>query len=211
MNTIFKQTFRDQHLILSLGLGLFVLLAGGGSLTSALMMTLALFLNLIITTSVIFFLKKWLSQETKFIIILIVMASVGTLVQMLAVAFLPGWVKGLELYLPLLAISGLILARVETIVQTGTIGDILIDTFGSTLSFALLVIPIGLLADVLGLGVFQLATFATGNPQPMWFSLTILSPDARMPFFTGQYGAIGILILAALWMAFVQRLRGGKV
>lgn len=211
MNTIFKQTFRDQHLILSLGLGLFVLLAGGGSLTSALMMTLALFLNLIITTSVIFFLKKWLSQETKFIIILIVMASVGTLVQMLAVAFLPGWVKGLELYLPLLAISGLILARVETIVQTGTFGDILIDTFGSTLSFALLVIPIGLLADVLGLGVFQLATFATGTPQPMWFSLTILSADARMPFFTGQYGAIGILILAALWMAFVQRLRGGKV
>lgn len=210
MSKIFKQTFRDQHLILSLGLGLFVLLAGGGSLTSALLMTLALFLNLWLTTSILFFIKRWLSQETKFIVILIVMASVGTLVQMLAVAFLPGWVKGLEVYLPLLAISGLILARVETTVQTGTLRDVWMDTLGSTLSFAMLVIPIGLLADGLGLGVIQLATFAVGTPQPMLFQFTILPFESTIPFFTGSYGAIGMLILAALWLAFIQRLRGGQ-
>jgi Na+-translocating ferredoxin:NAD+ oxidoreductase RnfE subunit len=210
MSKIFKQTLRDQHLILSLGLGLFVLLAGGGSLTSALLMTLALFLNLWLTTSILFFIKRWLSQETKFIVILIVMASVGTLVQMLAVAFLPGWVKGLEVYLPLLAISGLILARVETTVQTGTLRDVWMDTLGSTLSFAMLVIPIGLLADGLGFGVIQLATFAVGTPQPMLFQFTILPFESTIPFFTGSYGAIGMLILAALWLAFIQRLRGGQ-
>ncbi|MEY3692505.1 MAG: hypothetical protein RLZZ388_676, partial [Bacillota bacterium] len=45
----FKQAFQQQHLVLSLGLGLFILLAGGISLTSAFMMSIALFLNLFLS------------------------------------------------------------------------------------------------------------------------------------------------------------------
>jgi Na+-translocating ferredoxin:NAD+ oxidoreductase RnfE subunit len=203
----FLSAFRHEHLILSLGLGLFIFLAGAGSLTRAMMMTVALAANLFLSTLVMYGIKKWLTQETKFIVTLIVMATIATIVQLLSVTFLPGWVRGIEIYLPLIAVSGMMLARIETVVQTGQLKDVLFDTLGSILSFAFLVVPLGILADLFGLGVFQLASFQIGEPQPYWFSFTLLPENLRLPIFTGTYGAIGLLILAALWLALVQRFR----
>ena len=51
----FKDAYQEQHLILSLGLGLFILLAGGQSLTSAWMMTLALFFNLLLSSTILYY------------------------------------------------------------------------------------------------------------------------------------------------------------
>jgi Na+-translocating ferredoxin:NAD+ oxidoreductase RnfE subunit len=201
----FKEAYQQQHLILSLGLGLFIFLAGGQSFTSAWMMTLALFFNLLVSTTILYYLKKYFTEDNKWLLIMLVMASVATWFQMLAVAFLPGWVVGIEAYLPFIAISGLILARVETVVQTESLKNIFFHGLGSVVGFAMLVLPIGLLSDVLGLGVI---TFASPSGQGPLFSITILDVAYRMPIFLGPQGAIGVLILAALWIAFVRNLRG---
>jgi Na+-translocating ferredoxin:NAD+ oxidoreductase RnfE subunit len=200
----FKDAYQQQHLILSLGLGLFIFLAGGQSLTSAWMMTLALFFNLLLSSTILYFLKKYFTEDNKWLLIMLVMASVATWFQMLAVAFLPGWVVGIELYLPFIAISGLILARVETVVQTETLPNICFHVLGSVLGFAMLVLPIGFLADVLGLGVF---TFASPTGTGPLFAITMVAPAYRMPIFLGPQGAIGLLILAALWIALIQNFR----
>ena len=200
----FKDAYQQQHLILSLGLGLFILLAGGQSLTSAWMMTLALFFNLMLSSMILYYLKKYFTEDNKWLLIMLVMASVATWFQMLAVAFLPGWIVGIETYLPLIAISGLILARVETVVQTETLPNMIFHGLGSVVGFAILVLPIGLLSDVLGLGAFTFAS-PTGNGPIL--DVTILAPAYRMPIFLGPQGAIGLLILAALWIAFVRNLR----
>jgi Na+-translocating ferredoxin:NAD+ oxidoreductase RnfE subunit len=200
----FKDAYQQQHLILSLGLGLFIFLAGGQSLTSAWMMTLALFFNLLLSSTILYFLKKYFTEDNKWLLIMLVMASVATWFQMLAVAFLPGWIVGIELYLPFIAISGLILARVETVVQTETLPNIFFHGLGSVFGFATLVLPIGFLSDVLGLGVFNFAS-PTGT-EPL-FAITMVAPAYRMPIFLGPQGAIGLLILAALWLAFVNNLR----
>jgi hypothetical protein len=71
--------------------------------------------------------------------------------------------------------------------------------------FASLVLPIGFLSDVLGLGVI---TFASPTGTGPLFAVTILAPAYRMPIFLGPQGAIGILLLAALWIAFIRNLRG---
>jgi Na+-translocating ferredoxin:NAD+ oxidoreductase RnfE subunit len=200
----FKDAYQEQHLILSLGLGLFILLAGGQSLTSAWMMTLALFFNLLLSSTILYYLKKYFTEDNKWLIIMLVMASVATWFQMLAVAFLPGWVVGIETYLPFIAISGLILARVETVVQTETLPNMIFHGLGSVVGFAMLVLPIGFFSDLLGLGVI---TFASPTDNGSLFDVTILAPAYRMPIFLGPQGAIGLLILAALWIAFVQNFR----
>jgi Na+-translocating ferredoxin:NAD+ oxidoreductase RnfE subunit len=201
----FKDAYQQQHLILSLGLGLFIFLAGGQSLTSAWMMTLALLFNLFFSSIILYYLKKYFTEDNKWLLIMLVMASVATWFQMLAVAFLPGWVVGIEVYLPFLAISGLILARIETVVQTETLPNIVYHLLGSVVGFAWLVLPIGFLSDVLGLGVI---TFASPTGTGPLFAVTILAPAYRMPIFLGPQGAIGILVLAALWIAFIRNLRG---
>lgn len=201
----FKQAFQQQHLVLSLGLGLFILLAGGISLTSAFMMSIALFLNLFLSTSILYLLRKQFQEDNKWILIMIVMATVGTLIQMLAVAYLPGWVEGIEVILPFIAISGLILARVETVVMTDGYQDVLLNTLGSVVGFVGLVLPIGFFSDLLGLGLIQ---FANPINNRMLFSIEVLDASYRMPIFQGSQGAIGLLLLAALWIAFIQRLRG---
>ena len=201
----FKQAFQQQHLVLSLGLGLFILLAGGISLTSAFMMSIALFLNLFLSTSILYLLRKQFQEDNKWILIMIVMATVGTLIQMLAVAYLPGWVEGIEVILPFIAISGLILARVETVVMTDGYRDVLLNTLGSVFGFVGLVLPIGFFSDLLGLGLIQ---FANPINNSMLFSIEVLDASYRMPIFQGSQGAIGLLLLAALWIAFIQRLRG---
>ncbi len=202
----FKQAFQQQHLVLSLGLGLFILLAGSVSLTSAWMMSVALLLNLFLSTSILYVLRKQFQEENKWILIMIVMASVGTLIQMLAVAYVPGWVQGIDNLLPFIAISGLILARVETVVMTDRYSDVLLNTLGSVVGFVTLVVPIGFLADLLGLGMIQFANPSTISS--MLFSFEILDVPFRMPIFQGSDGAIGLLLLASLWIALVQRLRG---
>jgi Na+-translocating ferredoxin:NAD+ oxidoreductase RnfE subunit len=201
----FKDAYQQQHLILSLGLGLFIFLAGGQSLTSAWMMTLALLFNLFISSTILYYLKKYFTEDNKWLLIMLVMASVATWFQMLAVAFLPGWVVGIEVYLPFIAISGLILARIETVVQTETLPNIFYHVLGSVVGFAWLVLPIGFLSDVLGLGVI---TFASPTGTGPLFAVTILAPAYRIPIFLGPQGAIGILVLAALWIAFIRNLRG---
>jgi Na+-translocating ferredoxin:NAD+ oxidoreductase RnfE subunit len=201
----FKDAYQQQHLILSLGLGLFIFLAGGQSLTSAWMMTLALLFNLSFSSIILYYLKKYFTEDNKWLLIMLVMASVATWFQMLAVAFLPGWVVGIEVYLPFIAISGLILARIETVVQTETLPNIFYHVLGSVVGFASLVLPIGFLSDVLGLGVI---TFASPTGTGPLFAVTILAPAYRMPIFLGPQGAIGILLLAALWIAFIRNLRG---
>jgi Na+-translocating ferredoxin:NAD+ oxidoreductase RnfE subunit len=201
----FKDAYQQQHLILSLGLGLFIFLAGGQSLTSAWMMTLALLFNLSFSSIILYYLKKYFTEDNKWLLIMLVMASVATWFQMLAVAFLPGWVFGIEVYLPFIAISGLILARIETVVQTETLPNIFYHVLGSVVGFAWLVLPIGFLSDVLGLGVI---TFASPTGTGPLFAVTILAPAYRMPIFLGPQGAIGILVLAALWIAFIRNLRG---
>jgi Na+-translocating ferredoxin:NAD+ oxidoreductase RnfE subunit len=201
----FKDAYQQQHLILSLGLGLFIFLAGGQSLTSAWMMTLALLFNLFISSTILYYLKKYFTEDNKWLLIMLVMASVATWFQMLSVAYLPGWVVGIEVYLPFIAISGLILARIETVVQTETLPNIFYHVLGSVVGFAWLVLPIGFLSDVLGLGVI---TFASPTGTGPLFAVTILAPAYRMPIFLGPQGAIGILVLAALWIAFIRNLRG---
>ncbi len=201
----FKQALQQQHLVLSLGLGLFILLAGGISLTSAFMMSIALFLNLFLSTSILYLLRKQFQEDNKWILIMIVMATVGTLIQMLAVAYLPGWVQRIEVILPFIAISGLILARVETVVITDRYLDILLNTLGSVVGFVGLVVPIGFFSDLLGLGLIQ---FANPINNSMLFSIEVLDASYRLPIFQGSQGAIGLFLLAALWIAFIQRLRG---
>lgn len=204
----FQQACQQQHLVLSLGLGLFILLAGSVSLTSAWMMSLALLLNLFLSTSILYLLRKQFQEDNRWILIMLVMASVSTLIQMLANAFLPGWVQDIDALLPFIAISGLILARLETVVITDSYFEILLNTFGSVFGFATLILPIGFFADLLGLGMIQF-----GHPtftSSMLFSIELLSEPFRLPIFQGSLGAIGLLLLASLWIAFVQQWRGTK-
>ena len=207
MKTSFRNAFTEQHLILSLGLGLFILLAGGQSLTSAWMMTWVLFANLFLSTSILFLLRSQIQEENQWIIILFVMGSVATWVQMMAVAFLPGWVMGLEDYLPLIAISGLILARVETVVKTDTYGDLFMNTLGSVLGFAFLVLPIGFFADLIGQGVIAFASpFVNPEPSMLW-SIQVLNETFIIPIFQGVYAPIGMFLLASLWLALMRWIR----
>ena len=207
MKASFRNAFQEQHLILSLGLGLFILLAGGQSLTSAWMMTLVLFINLFLSTSILYFLRSQFQSEYKWIIVLSVIGSVATWVQIMVTAFLPGWVVGIEAYLPLIAVSGLILARVETVVQTESFSNLFMHTLGSVLGFAFLVLPIGFFAELLGQGVVAFAS-PLMNPEPsMLWSFQLLDESVLIPIFQGIYAPIGILILASLWIALVQWVR----
>jgi Na+-transporting NADH:ubiquinone oxidoreductase subunit D len=207
MKASFRNAFTEQHLILSLGLGLFILLAGGQSLTSAWMMTWVLFVNLFFSTSILFLLRSQIQEENQWIIILFVMGSVATWVQMMAVAFLPGWVMGIEDYLPLIAISGLILARVETVVKTETYGHLFMNTLGSVLGFAFLVLPIGFFADLLGQGVITFASpFLNPEPSMLW-SIQVLDETLIIPIFQGVYAPIGMFLLASLWLALMRWIR----
>jgi Na+-transporting NADH:ubiquinone oxidoreductase subunit D len=207
MKTSFRNAFTEQHLILSLGLGLFILLAGGQSLTSAWMMTWVLFINLFLSTSILFLLRSQIQEENQWIIILFVMGSVATWVQMMAVAFLPGWVVGIENYLPLIAISGLILARVETVVKTDTYGDLFMNTLGSVLGFAFLVLPIGFFADLIGQGVIAFASpFVNPEPSMLW-SIRVLNETLIIPIFQEVYAPIGMFLLASLWLALMRWIR----
>lgn len=208
----FKEAFQQEHLVLSLGLGLFIFLAGSQSLTTAWMMSLALWINVLLSTSILFVIRRYLTEDYKWIFIWLVSGSVATMVTMLAQAFVPGWVVGIELYLPFIALSGVILARVESVVLIELkYQTIVLNALGSGLGFALLIIPMGIMVEVLGQGTLSFASPMLNGHLSPWFEWTILPEAYRIPIFEGSLGAIGILIVAALWIALVRQIRGQRL
>jgi len=128
--------------------------------------------------------KNLVPNKVRIPIFVVVIASFVTIVQMVMQAFVPGLYKALGVFVPLIVVNCIILARAEAFAQKNSVLDSLLDGFGMGVGFTLALTTLGAIREVLGNGtIFGLQLLGENANTILVF---ILSP--------GAFIALGYLI-----------------
>ncbi len=148
-NGIFAQnpTFR-------LVLGMCPTLAITTSAFNGLGMGLAATLVLICSNALVSLLRKFIPDKVRIPAYVLIIATLVTLLEMLLKRFIPTLYSALGIYLPLIVVNCIILARAEAFASTNKVGDSMLDGLGMGLGFTLALTALGFVRELIGGGLF---------------------------------------------------------
>ena len=148
-NGIFAQnpTFR-------LVLGMCPTLAITTSAFNGLGMGLAATLVLICSNALVSLLRKFIPDKVRIPAYVLIIATLVTLLEMLLKRFIPTLYSALGIYLPLIVVNCIILARAEAFASTNKVGDSMLDGLGMGIGFTLALTALGFVRELIGGGSF---------------------------------------------------------
>lgn len=183
-----------QNPVLVLLLGLCPALAVTTSLQNGVGMGLATAAVLVCSNFTISLLRKVIPSEIRAISSLVIIAAFTTAADLLMQALLPNLSETLGLYVPLIAVNGLLLGRAETFARDHPPGKALLDGLCSGLGFTGALAILGAVREILGAGTVWGAPLPLISTHPLRL---LLSPCG------------GFLVLGCL-AALVQHARHRK-
>ncbi|MCK9162862.1 MAG: electron transport complex subunit E [Bacteroidales bacterium] len=179
---------------------IFVLLVGMcptlGTTTSAingLGMGLSTAFVLICSNIVISAIKSYIPDKVRIPAFIVVIASFVTILQLSMQAYVPSLYVSLGIYIPLIVVNCLILARAEAFANKNTVMDSMFDGIGMGLGFTLALTILGSVREILGSGSIFNFKFIGDNDGILIF---VLAP--------GAFIALGYLI------AIINKLQAKK-
>lgn len=159
-------------------------------------MGIAATIVLICSNAVISLLRNVIPQKVRIPAYITIIAGFVSVVQMLVKAFLPAIDKALGIYLPLIVVNCIILARAEMFASKNSVGLSILDAIGMGAGFTAALVLMGSIREILGNGT--------------WFSLPVTS--AFMPpmliFILPPGGFFVFGILIALSNKLSQKIEG---
>lgn len=186
-NGIFAQnpTFR-------LVLGMCPTLAITTSAFNGLGMGLAATLILICSNALVSLLRKVIPDKVRIPAYVLIIATFVTLLEMLLKKFIPTLYDALGIYLPLIVVNCIILARAEAFASTNTVGDSILDGLGMGLGFTLALTVLGFVRELIGNGTIFMGSLGT-----LEFGLKLgVLQDYSLKFFVLPAGGFLTLGLA---------------
>ncbi len=155
-------------------IGLCPTLATSTSALNGLGMGFAAMFVLIASNMAISLIRKITPDEIRLPIFIVVIAGFVTVIQFLLAAFAPALNKQLGIFIPLIVVNCIILARAEAYAFKNTVVDSALDGLGMGLGFTLALTFIGILREFLGNGtIFGLLVTPAGFQPGL---LVILAP-----------------------------------
>jgi len=183
MRHFFKGIIKENPTLVLL-IGMCPVLATSTTASNGIGMGAATTFVLTMSNIVIASIKNLVPNKVRIPIFVVVIASFVTIVQMVMQAFVPGLYKALGVFVPLIVVNCIILARAEAFAQKNSVLDSLLDGFGMGVGFTLALTTLGAIREVLGNGtIFGLQLLGENANAILVF---ILSP--------GAFIALGYLI-----------------
>ncbi|MBP3336974.1 MAG: electron transport complex subunit E [Clostridia bacterium] len=133
-------------------LGMCPTLAVTTSVINALGMGLSATAVLIASNVVISLLRKFIPNKIRIASYIVVIAGFVSVIEMLLSAFLPEISKALGVFIPLIVVNCIILARAEAFASKNTVGASALDGLGMGLGFTMALTLIGAIRELLGAG-----------------------------------------------------------
>ena len=200
-NSLFR-TFTDgilgQNPILVQMLGVCSALAVTTSLINALGMSAAVIAVLVCSNVVISLLRKIIPGEVRIVSYIVVIAGFVTVVDLLMQAFLPSLADSLGIFIPLVVVNCIILARAEAFASKNGVVASAADGLGMGIGYSWVICVIAFVRELLGSGTVLGYEIFGGFYQPS--SLFILP--------AGAFIVLGCAI--ACYQAIHNRLTAGK-
>lgn len=187
-------------------LGLCPLLAISNNTVNALGLGLATLLTLVVSNTLVSLIRHWVRPEVRLPVFVLVIASVVTAIELAMNAWLHGLYIVLGIFIPLIVTNCIIIARAEGFASRHDLGRAAWDGLMMGAGFALVLVALGMLREVLGQGTILANAhlmFGEGGrsltvqviPEYHGFLLAILPPGAF----------IGLALLVALKNAIDRR------
>lgn len=178
-------------------LGLCPLLAVTATITNALGLALATLLVLIGSNITVSALRQWINKEIRIPVFVLIIAAFVTCVQLLMNAFAFGLYQSLGIFLPLIVTNCAIIGRAEAYASKNPIKQAAFDGLMMGTGFALVLIILGAIREVLGQGtLFAGADLLLGDWAKI-LHINVLNLDSQFLLAIlppGAFIAMGILI-----------------
>ena len=177
---VIKNGIIDENPTFSQVLGMCPTLAVTTSAINGLGMGMATTVVLMMSNLFISILRKVIPAKIRIPAYVIVIASFVTIVGMLLKAFVPALDKSLGLFIPLIVVNCIILARAESFASKNGPVSSIFDGVGMGLGFTLALTTLGLIREVFGNGsVFGISIFGAS----FWYTSTAKPPCASKTTF----------------------------
>lgn len=137
---------------------------------NGLAMGLAATFVLIASNTMVSALRKVIPDKVRIPAFILIIATFVTLVEMIMRKYLPDMYDSLGLFIPLIVVNCVILARAEAFASSNKISDSVLDGFGMGLGFTLSLTLIGMVREFFGAGTI----FSSNIPAIQEFSMTIM-------------------------------------
>lgn len=185
----------EQNPTFKLVLGMCPTLAITTSAFNGLGMGIAATLVLICSNALVSLLRKVIPDKVRIPAYVLIIATLVTLLEMVLKKFVPTLYSALGIYLPLIVVNCIILARAEAFASSNKVGDSILDGLGMGLGFTLALTLIGFIRELLGNG-----TIFAGTLGSLSFGLSLgAAQKYSLKFFVlpaGGFMTLGLLMAA---------------
>lgn len=193
MNNFTKGLFKENPTLVLL-LGMCPSLATTTSVTNAIGMGLSATAVLICSNVVISLLRKLIPSKVRIAAYIVIIATFVTIVEMLLKAFFPELAESLGVFIPLIVVNCIILARAEAFASKNNVFQSFLDGAGMGLGFTIALMIISTFREILGAGT--------------WMNFRVM-PMAYEPALLFILPAGGFLSLGII-LGVINLIKGGK-
>lgn len=153
---------------------------------------------LLCSNLVISLLRHWIPKQIRIACYVVVVASFVTIVDLLLQAYLPALSESLGIFIPLIVVNCIILARAEAFASKHTPGYAAMDGLAMGLGFTASLSILGVVRELLGSGTLWGVSVLGEGFQPM---LLVVAP-------CGGFIVLGCVIAVAQWARSLAERRG---
>lgn len=164
-------------------LGICAALAITNSLTSSLIMSVAVVVVLVISNVSVSLVRHRLPASVRLIVQITIIASAVTVIDELLTAFLPDAARTLSVYISLIVTNCLILGRAEACAMKTGVKVSFFDALGNGLGYGLLLITVATLRELFGSGSLMGYAILDLASEGGWFQANELMLIAPSAFF----------------------------
>jgi len=189
--------FVKENPVLRLILGTCPTLAVTTSVENGIGMGIASTFVLIGSNVAISALRKFIPDKVRIPAYITIIAGFVTIVQLLLKAFVPALDKALGIFIPLIVVNCIILARAEMFANKNPVGASALDGLGMGIGFTAALVVMGTIREMFGNGTLL------GQPIPVLQGGGMIEPVLILILAPGGFFVFGLLVAAA------QRLSDG--
>ncbi|AWK50707.1 electron transport complex subunit RsxE [Clostridium beijerinckii] len=186
---IFSKGLFDENPIFVLALSLCPALAVTTSVINGLTMGLTVLFVITANNVVVSITRKWVNDKVRVPVYITSIATIVTVVQLVLQAFAPSLYKALGVYLSLVVVFAIILARAEVFASKNKVIPSFFDGLGMGFGFTIAMLVISAIREIIGNGtILGISVFGSGyNP-----ALIMILPPGAFILIGYMMGAIKI-------------------
>lgn len=151
-------------------LGMCPTLAITSTATNGLGMGITVIFVLVLSNFLISLVRKFIPQQVRIASYIVIISGVVTAIQLLIKAYLPALDKSLGLFIPLIVVNCIILARAEAFASKNDVFSSILDGLFMGLGFTIALTILGIIRELLGAGtVFGIDVLGRFGFRPIMF------------------------------------------